>query len=116
MLSSFQQLALNEVRAENLDLLVVASGYEERATFVAQHLGRGPSHRLCLGFAEQLEHPRRAKNDRIFAQLGYSKVQCSGDDWKTAAEEVSRRLVQGGGNLRIGIDISSMTRAWYWGI
>lgn len=104
-------------RAGEFDIVVAASGYEERAPFVSEALHNTEGEGLVFGFDESNDHPRRVHNDQVFAALGYRMVSCSGNDHESTAAAVSDAIARCPNDpVRIAIDITSMTRAWYWGI
>jgi hypothetical protein len=117
-LAGFSQVEMADISPGALDVVIAACGYEERAPYVAGLLGPNPRVRLALRFVEHARHDVRDSNERAFEGLGYEQVDCSGDDARAAGTALAVRLptARAGQALRIGIDISSMTRAWCWGL
>jgi len=113
-LAEFTQLEFECVDPSSLDVFVAACGYEHRAPFVASRFLKQPRERLALAFSEHPNLRRRRDNARLFEAMGYDSIECSGDDYQLASSAVLDRL--GNGARRLGIDISSMTRAWFWGL
>jgi hypothetical protein len=113
----FTPVSAEQVRSEGLDLIVAACGYEERAVFLPNYLGNRATRRVRLDFRELDDHPQRLLNEEVFRRLGYESLLCSGDDYHEAVKAVDDlSAIPDKRRLRIGIDISSMTRAWYWGL
>ena len=97
-------------------LAIFASGFEKRATFVADKFNRATAKRvLVLGFEAQLDVLSRPENDRFFSGWSGSIQSCSGaDDDKLifgVLDDVASADQEG--PLRILVDYSVMTRAWY---
>jgi hypothetical protein len=117
ILAQCDELTRDSLQNSTLDLFIVACGYEERAVHVAQMLGTGPTRRVSLAFTEHQDHPVRRKNESILNNLGFDRIECSGEDVVTATSWLSSALPSAENQtIRIGIDISSMTRAWCGGL
>ncbi len=104
------------------DLIIVASGYETRARFVAEQLPvrllHSGTEKIVFSFNEHRNVLARRTNDEQFAIRGYREVLCnggSGDDiGRTLAEAFDRLPTRR--SAHVLVDISSMTRAWYGAI
>lgn len=100
-------------------LAIFSSGFERRATFIAQNFNRYATKRvLVLGFEAQLDVLSRQENDRFFSAWAGSILNCSEvDDDKvlfSALDDAAQTNQDG--PLRILVDYSVMTRAWYGAI
>jgi hypothetical protein len=114
-LSRISQMSAHDVQNTSLDLLVSASGYESRATHVALRFGRTARRKVCLGFEERRTEPQRIANDELYASLGFEALLLAAGDEGAAENTFSRlfRDLDTSTTPAVGIDISSMTRAWY---
>lgn len=100
----------------NLDLIIVASGYEHRASYLAQKLSHlDIKDKIVFAFKDHSENQVRKNNDKIFNDLGFISEHFSGNNW----ENIQNILTQFFDNLcdkeevNILVDYSSMTRLWY---
>lgn len=100
------------------DLIIVASGYESRARFVAQKLsdeGITIDYKVAIAFREHPLDGARPDNDAAFAALGFQFLPCSGSSTTEVKKCFESALlpVKDAEVVRMLIDISCMTRAWY---
>lgn len=114
-LTEIVNLTQNQVVKGQYDTIIVASGYESRASNVAEKLYNSPTKRkIALGFRDRLTDVRK-KNDKTFRRLGYKIRVVDGNELETISPilqcENSNGLVRS-----VLIDISSMTRVWYGGV
>ncbi len=109
-----RQVAVSDILTEGLDLVIAASGYERRATTLAERLGKRPSGlKIALGFAER-KILSREKNDAMFRRLGYKLHNSSGNEGEAMEGLIAQCLEETEGRLAtIVIDYSCMTRLWY---
>lgn len=108
------QLPPRQLNSLEYDLVVVASGFEERAVRVAQLLKADTRRRVAIGFQSDSDLNQRKRNDELLARLRFDSRSLGGGDWQGARalfEELLRD--QTTPMTTILIDISSMTRAWY---
>lgn len=118
-LTESYQVELSDVSKVEFDLIVGASGYESRATFIPselQNLGVAATRKVALTFPDRVTLSRPA-NDAQFAQLGYTITPADGNSpaviqavLRDTLSEVGRRT------WNILIDYTSMTRVWYAGV
>jgi hypothetical protein len=102
---------------EQFDVVIAASGYEVRAPFLAQRLGRNVAGtRLVFGFPDRKNTIRRA-NDRDFAKLGYHPIEAPGNSADLLKHCIKDTLSQiDRSSVNLLIDYSCMTKTWYAGI
>lgn len=112
-IAKIAQLEASDLQQQELDVAVVASGFEERARKVAGLLGSSPRRRIALGFEEIQGHSERIKNDAALKRLGYAATVIGGGDWGTARALVESVVEDVDRNGTVLIDISSMTRTWF---
>lgn len=104
-----------DAHAVEYDLIVTASGFERRATHVAQSLpvNRAPQ-RVALAFQDRQVESRR-ENDKYFSKHGFELRPAAGDDDRAIRDLITERVSQlrDRKRVRILIDYTSMTRVWY---
>ncbi len=118
MLFRVSDLSPEQMRDERYDLIVVASGYERRATYVVKWLKHRASRKtIVLGFNEATEHPERVSNDSYYRRLPASQsVSLSANDDGPLYDALRRLGDDSRLPLRVLVDYSSMSRLWYAGL
>ena len=114
-LRAIRQFPASELRESHCDLFLVASGYEERATFVAGFLGGlRADERVALCFRDRKRELARPHNDAHFRKLGFQLVDADGSSGEELLSVVGK-VIDGCGESRchIIVDYSCMTRVWY---
>lgn len=113
-LNEIGSVSVDEIRAQDFDLAILASGYESRAVHVAETLSDIRVRRkVALGFTDRINE-RRKKNDQCLETAGFRIVEAHGDDPEALAQVIAETQEEVG-EPKILIDITSMTRAWYGG-
>lgn len=111
----FAECSVSDGMDQDWDLLLCASGYEQRARHVVTTLNIPALRKVALAFAEHSENAERRRNDSALTKMGCTLLQSPGDQGEAVRallREVA--LVAKQGELRIVLDISSMTRVWLW--
>lgn len=111
---SFDTVA-QAILAGSYDGVILASGYEPRATHFASRAEITPasSNVKVLGFTSGRNHRIRVRNDSWFtSHTGSPPVLADGDD-EAAAYDVLRSLELTGEYAHLCVDYSSMPRVWY---
>jgi len=115
-LSAIHDIEFREIIKSQYDLVIFASGYESRCQFVSSKLEAEYVHQqIVLGFEHQGDPDLRARSDKHFKEkwdatpfiLSSSNEQSIYDLLNTNVNYLSERPI------RILIDYSSMSRAWY---
>src|SRR5258706_16361665 len=78
------------------DLVVGAFGYESRARFVATELSKKTgtsSNKYVFAFKEHPDDCARLENDRVFQDLGYKPLRCSGGSASEVRDCFEKALV-----------------------
>jgi hypothetical protein len=113
-LISTHQVSEETLHSQDFDIFLASSGFELRATYAlkAIDLGRFKT-KLAFGFEDRITHDRE-DNDRRFERAGVRVLPSAGDSGSLVHETV-RNLVNEvpADAVRIFVDYSSMTRAWY---
>ncbi|TXJ28975.1 MAG: hypothetical protein E6Q24_04675 [Chitinophagaceae bacterium] len=98
----------------NFDLVIVASGYESRARYLAEQYAIEASSKLALQFLEHSNDAVRMENDIFFQSNGFSFTQISGNKAQVVGEILLSFLSSDFKNeINILVDYSSMSRVWY---
>lgn len=104
---------IEEVTSQAFDLVIAASGYEERATFLFENYNVKKDRGIVLSFDTYLESYRRKSNDLFFKSQGFTEVRLSSDSFIELKEHLLRFIGSVSKSLRILVDYSSMSRVWY---
>lgn len=99
------------------NLFLCASGYEERSRYFADHLEVRGDRNVFLGFLENKLDLCRPENDEFYRKNKFEERELSGDSHKETYKILEALLNESDiQDLKVTIDISSMTRAWYGNI
>jgi len=120
-INRISQMELDDLGHHKINTVIVSSGYESRARYVAEQLHqikrKSASRMVAWGFVENSNEHVRKKNDQILNSLGYKFEQVSGKSTGGIEENFKKELLKiRGKKTRIVIDMTSMTRAWYGAI
>jgi hypothetical protein len=93
------------------DLFIATVGYETRARFVAESLNVQSKMKVACAFDNNKVHSY-VQNLSWYKRAGYAVEEKSEDTFESWCEDVLKVVAQKakGGGIRLGIDISSMTR------
>ncbi|OOZ38273.1 hypothetical protein BOW53_16085 [Solemya pervernicosa gill symbiont] len=107
----------NRVESERYDLFITASGYESRSRYVAENYKPSSERCVVLGFEEHRESCARSINDEFYRNNNFD-YRCVSGNHSLKAERIYNRLVTGITNkeIKVLVDVTSMTRSWYGGI
>ena len=109
-----KQLNFSEI-IQDIDVIICASGYESRASFLADSLGTNAvKFKYVLSFKDQKDIPTRIKNDKIFRSHGYQFIENEKDNYdfiRTLLPLINNITKEN--SINILIDYSSMTRTWF---
>jgi hypothetical protein len=110
---SANQTSLPSINLDQIDLIIAASGYEQRATHIPETL-RLPKkcRRFALGFNDR-PALSRSSNDRTMKRLGYDLIPADGSSTYELWEMLTEAVASNKERLNIIVDYSSMTRIWY---
>lgn len=103
-----------DLKDTTFDIFVGASGYEKRATHIAQNLDLSSiKSKFVFTFTDRQNH-QRSDNDLIFSRLNVVFIEASGDEGDTLAYTIKCAIESLNQScVRIFVDYSSMTRSWY---
>ncbi|MEI3800522.1 MULTISPECIES: hypothetical protein [unclassified Chitinophaga] len=111
-----KQVSLAEIRNIPFDIVIMASGYESRASFLANIINDENikfTEKIVLGFKESFDDPIRKNNDKIFTDLGYTIDELSGDETGRLSLVLHNICKISSEEVNVLIDYSCMTRVWY---
>lgn len=107
-----------DLPAEQYDIGVFASGYEERCTFVPKQFeGGNITTPIVLGFKDLADtEPRKAHDEYFRSQWKTEPVIASAGNDFVIQGQLNQAVSAHGKVNRIFVDCSSMSRLWYSGI
>jgi hypothetical protein len=107
-----RSITIDSCQSTSYDLAIFASGYEERATYLARQLDSSAIERsLVLGFTSIPDAPVRKGNDEYFSMKWSEPIPCAPDDDRPIYRALSS--LQPKRALSVLVDYSSMSRDWY---
>lgn len=106
-----------ESSEKHYSLLIFASGFEKRSTFVANRIANG-SFQECsvFGFSDDSDTLSRRDNDKFFKEKFNVPITILHDDAHDQRifkilDDASKKYI--GATFRVLVDYSAMTRTWY---
>jgi len=109
------QLSFPELRAEQFDVLIAASGYETRCIELTSKMSiKKNAQKYVLAFKEKTKDSKRKANDKFFSKAGFHSITVSGEDKKelhVLLDKIFNRSREK--EIKIFVDYSSMTKMWY---
>jgi hypothetical protein len=117
-ISSFSQ---DELKDMDVDVCIIASGYESRARTLAQDLAKHKvniANKYAWGFKEYSQEKIRLKNDLAVKELGYKQEIFPGNNSLLPNIRIKELLMDGNRKKQLIyiVDVSSMSRTWYGAI
>jgi hypothetical protein len=114
---SFRQIETQELFNLNFDIIIVASGYEKRAPFIARQIKCNKAKKFAFAFSDNKDKYNRYENDQTFISLGFELVEIKGSNFQKIIDYLENFILGSEkSELSILIDYSSMTRIWYGAI
>jgi hypothetical protein len=116
-LSSLTRLTYEETLWENYDLILLASGFEERSCFTLASIPESAIDKcVVLGFASDRHTLSRPRNDAIYGKRQLTPYVST--DPQAYENHIKSALLAASSSvndrpLRVFIDYSVMTRSWY---
>ncbi len=109
------QVGFDQLNNAGFDYFIAASGYENRCTFLIDNAGIKSRTKIVLAFDDNKELFDRKKNDKRFADEGFNFIEESACDTTELTKILSAICSNhgGGGQVRILIDYSCMSKLWY---
>src|ERR1700730_3756236 len=100
-------LSVDEIHPQQYDLILFASGYEERCTFIPEILEkRGLSKAVVLGFQDVADDPQRQENDSYFSGRWGPTTLSSGSDDGVIYKLLREKFSTDHARIRILVDYS----------
>lgn len=110
-LIDFIQIPSETISDFEPDLFIVGSGYESRSLVIPQKMNNPGQRKVVLAFSERRKYLHRPKNDQYFRNNNYEIIYTTGfgaPDFESIFNDYQQD------ELKILIDISVMTRKWYY--
>ncbi|AJC15925.1 hypothetical protein [Pandoraea sputorum] len=95
--------------SSDIDVLIVACGYEGRARAAAQEFHTTAKSKLAIGFSSQRELEYEA-NKAWFESAGFDLVEVGDNEFRAALEQYLLPRAQGDGVRKVEVDISCFNR------
>lgn len=116
-----RQPTTRAMSGDEFDLFVVASGFEPRATTACRRLARlscSWTLGVVLAFQEEADAATRKANDEYFASMSFEVVDVSASEMETVYLHMKKllRSFSYKEEIRVCVDITSMSRLWYGAI
>jgi hypothetical protein len=113
------QVGFDQLKSTQFNYFISASGYENRCTYLIDNLEINSENKIVLAFADKKNFLFREKNDKRFADDGFTFIEESAsrkDKVVEILEEICSQDSQGSDPISILIDYSCMSKIWYAGI
>ena len=109
-----EQITVDAAVVNDVDLIITASGFEDRATHIAKSFSIPASAaKWCFGFKDR-QCLSRSQNDSVFSSMGFNQYDLDGNDCESIGRELKGYLANCvKDKVTFLIDYSSMTRGWY---
>lgn len=108
-----EQVPFDDLYTTGFDLVIAASGYEDRCTFLVDRLDRIDAEKRVLAFRERTRELSRPDNDKRFRELEFTFFDQQGDECIDGERLIGDLSSSAKGNLNILVDYSCMTKVWY---
>lgn len=113
-LATTRSTSISDLEKKEYDLILTASGYESRCSFLVNNYSLKSYHKICFGFEKQKDQFARNSNDAIFKDKGFTIIDCaSGSNSLVIANltDILKNITKD--EINILVDYSSMSRVWY---
>lgn len=110
------QFKFSELELTYFDAMIVASGFESRASFQVKKFRTLPKEKIALCFDNEVSDKTRKKNDLFFKSKGFELITISNEqDNIELLQTILDKIIYSSSEdcIRIYIDYSSMIRNWY---
>jgi hypothetical protein len=109
-----EQVDSNILQSVDFDLVLAASGYESRSTFLFTKSKLKSSNKFVINFESYKNDSIRIYNDNIFEKLGFKSWNECGDKFDSILNKLDLILKAiSKKQIKVLIDYSCMTRVWY---
>ncbi len=108
------QISCRELKHENIDFLIAASGYQARSTFLSGMIKHHHAQKFVLSFTEK-DHPEmRRKNETAFSAMGFHPVETAPDNPQITESLVNRICkASKSDEMKLLVDYSCMPRSLF---
>ncbi|MBA4409708.1 MAG: hypothetical protein C0397_09840 [Odoribacter sp.] len=115
VINQVRQINKEDLLQSKFDIVIMASGYESRASYLASILNINTDcKKIVLSFQNYKETQERTKNDELYSKLNYEPVECKENESNLIIDILNEFIIKSSiEKLSILIDYSSMTRVWY---
>lgn len=108
------EVGLRELKYENIDFFMAASGYQTRSTHLAGMIPASHAHKYMLSFTEDSHSEWRRHNDEAFSSLGFQMIKAAPDKFEEV-ETLIKRICNTttSSDIAFLVDYSCMPRLWF---
>lgn len=107
------QVGFQQILEEDLDLFIVASGYESRSVYLADHLMELNCEKVAIGFDDRKNVLFRPQNDERLKELGFDYFELPGNNSSGINAILDRICMRNGcKGMNILVDYSCMSKTW----
>lgn len=108
------QIPFIELSNRKIDLLITASGYEARSTFLSKKFDlKNVADKICFGFKNELSSLNRKTNDFFFQTHGFEIILADSDSDLEILDFLDAKFKTIKRDVNVVVDYSSMSRVWY---
>ncbi len=111
------QVGFDQLRDNQFDYFIAASGYENRCTYLIDSIPVNAVHKIAIAFNDRKNFLYRNKNDKRFSEEGFVFIEESADKNNNIIEFLDNAINDNKGfkKIKILIDYSCMSKIWYAG-
>lgn len=112
------QIGFDQLRENQFDYFIAASGYENRCTYLIDSISINATHKIALAFNDKKAFLFRKKNDKRFSDERFIFIEESVGENSKIIEFLDNVIIENKGfkKIKILIDYSCMSKVWYAGI
>jgi hypothetical protein len=107
------QAKFAEIKNDQFDLIIAASGFEKRAAFQIPQISDSQAQKIALAFNNEKDDNNRLNNDAIFRAHGFTLIEADGSNLEIEFLRSIFRMTPTKRRINVYVDYSCMTRNWY---
>lgn len=109
------QVGFDQLKNDNFDYFIAASGYENRCTYLIDNIDIKAGKKIVLAFDDNKDLLYRKKNDKRFTDEGFLFIEEPANDTAEIIRLLSGICSRNDGKCKVSIlvDYSCMSKLWY---
>lgn len=108
-----QEVSYSELRTEQMDCFIAASGYQPRCYFLAENISASIPRKYLLAIDENNQKQSRSNHMEIFNRLGFKNSYTSINESGVIEDLIAEICNINARQLNILVDYSCMPKKWY---